>query len=375
MASVNPPNLRVRLFRAARTNPGGEPNTSGVIDAYGHLPSLGDEIDEVRIGLDMACFGVPADPAAGLSCDPSVGTLSSAPTFGSTDSPVLEPGTWQPAASVDCPAPVPAGMRCIKGGAFLLGGATTLLGQADSEPAPERLVRISPFALDETEVSVQMLAPLEPELTSLPGAHIDDPNQPLGYCTYLGADPSAPLNCVSRTLAEEICAARGMRLPTEAEWEWAAGSREEESSFAWGNAGDLCSMAVLGRSPLATETSFDALVGDSSCRFQGGALLPPGPASGGNPNDVTVDGVRDMTGNLSEWVQDGFAGYDDPCWLPGTALLEDPVCSPAASSLRSYRGGSWVERKSQARAYQRWSLASSSSYGPQHGVRCAKSFD
>ena len=94
------------------------------------------------------------------------------------------------------------------------------------------------------------------------------------------------------------------RLPTEAEWEYAARAGTTGDRYA----GDLDAIAWYGE-------GLD------------GSTHPVGQKA---PNAL---GLHDMLGNVWEWVQDWYGGY------PGGSVT-DPQ-GPASGSVRVLRGGSW----------------------------------
>jgi len=94
-----------------------------------------------------------------------------------------------------------------------------------------------------------------------------------------------PVNCVSFNEASDFCAARGKRLPREDEWEWAAQGADRALRYPWGkldaHADELC-WSRLHKGRLSKRTS--------TC------------AVGSFPLDTTPEGVKDLAGNISEWV-------------------------------------------------------------------------
>ena len=62
---------------------------------------------------------------------------------------------------------------------------------------------------------------------------------------------------------------------------------------------------------------------------------------------MTQLGVRNLGGNLTEWLQDNYMPYTSPCWNQG-ALLVDPLCTDASNGIYSLRGGSWNGYGAQA---------------------------
>jgi formylglycine-generating enzyme required for sulfatase activity len=118
------------------------------------------------------------------------------------------------------------------------------------------------------------------------------------------------------------------RLPTEAEWEWAA--RRNTRRFAWGDAWD-----------------------PARCNSSESRLGQPSPV-GVYPHGATPDGLHDLSGNVYEWTGTLYRPYRyDP-----TDGREDPL----ADGLRVMRGGSWYVGRTNVRcAYRNWN-------GPGRGI-------
>jgi sulfatase modifying factor 1 len=363
--------VRARLYRSQDTGYDGLPGSDRLIDALGVLPVPSGPV-RVAVALRMACFGVVADVAGRRSCDAATGELGPEPDLPIVvdDSSLPAPGSWGPAQPVRCRADVPAGMGCLPGGAFLLGSPESTFGPTALQPRPEQLVQLSPFALDLDEVTIGQVRQLVlAGLVGPPVSQSPDPTSLAAMCQYLGPNDASndamAANCVSYALGSQICAAFGKRLPTEAEWEYAAGNVSRESRYPWGGSEDACSMAIVARGRI------DAPSDVSSCRATDGQTVPPGPVAGGHPLDVTELGIRNLGGNVDEWVADRFAPYGTACWDPAVLAL-DPRCDQGSAGQHGIRGGSWQSFPFNARAFVR---NASVGDGPaaSTGLRCAVS--
>jgi sulfatase modifying factor 1 len=259
---------------------------------------------------------------------------------------------------------------CAPGGFFILGSARSVnIVQGVSAPVPEHLVRLDAFAIDLDEVTVGAVRTLVSS-QGLPPPTVGDPQ---GFvpqeCTYLGANASMndhyPVNCVPWTTANRACQLLGKRLPTEAEWEYAAGNLGLRTSFPWGDNPDICSYAAvaLGRPSVAAENT-ECLVPPR--------VLGPEPYGGAAFLDSTTLGLLNMGGNLREWVADVYDDYSGPCWQTGMSMLTKPVCnSTRANAPHTERGGSWADNVVSAHGYFRQG-PSDDSASTYVGFRCAK---
>jgi formylglycine-generating enzyme len=358
--------VRARLHRSAVVGADGLPTGAVLLDALARLPSAAG-VEELAFELLADCFGVPADPVAGVTCDPATRALTAAPqlepALGGRDP--LKSGSWPPAARVPCRDAPPPGMVCVEGGVFLLGTPRPL-GIREFEERPERLVQLSAFVIDEREVTVRQVREHAGDLSRTPGTPVSEPR-----CTYTATegDPALPVNCTSRDIAAEVCAARGLRLPREAEWEYVASNGAAKTAYPWGDDPDVCAHARVGRGSAA-----GVALGESIACYEPG--VPSGPTAEGGPADVTFLGVRDLAGNVNEWVADDQARYDDPCWLPEAFPLIDPQCRvdpPSPFTVGAVRGGEWTSVDSDTLATFRTGQTAGDLF-VKTGFRCAGSW-
>lgn len=178
-------------------------------------------------------------------------------------------------------------------------------------------VEISPFSIGKFEVTNRQYEEFRPahrDLRSSASWRDDDPvlyvswRDAAAYCNWLSKKEGLSPAYDEAKEMEWIHGANGYRLPTECEWEYVASGRGEDRVYPWGD--------------------------EERPRVEGWEAHPVG----GDPADVSRDGVFDMGGNASEWCSDSFhfdtvlEGKDPLCTKP-------PACPRVA--YRAIRGGSF----------------------------------
>jgi formylglycine-generating enzyme required for sulfatase activity len=181
-------------------------------------------------------------------------------------------------------------------------------------------------------------------------------------CTFDNAQQGRhPINCVSWPLADAYCQSRGKRLPTEAEWEYAARGAEGRT-HPWGDEpGDALHLNGCGSECTAWER--EHRLSPSPRLFEASDEWPGTAPVGSFPKGMTKQGVYDLAGNVWEWTQDWFETYK-----------ADEVVNPKgarAGARKAIRGGGfnsgmqmWLD---PAFRYHQMATASS----PAIGFRCA----
>jgi cysteine-rich repeat protein len=133
------------------------------------------------------------------------------------------------------------------------------------------------------------------------------------YVAYTANNDSLPMSCVSWFEAQAFCIWDGGRLPSEAEWNFAAASGPKQLPYPW--------------STSATDVSITS----ANLVFDG--LARPGAVGSKSPTGDSLLGISDLSGNVDEWLADYAGSYPLPC----------VDCSNATvASARMFRGGSFA---------------------------------
>ncbi|MGH7439153.1 MAG: formylglycine-generating enzyme family protein, partial [Polyangiaceae bacterium] len=164
------------------------------------------------------------------------------------------------------------------------------------------------FCMDAAEVSVRQFS------ACVADGACKEPWKADPYSMY-PARLDYPVNLVSWPKAQAYCVWAGGRLPTEAEWEWAA-TGPEQSKYPWGDAPDPSCDYVDYTKLGAPKWAAGADVG---CGGGG-----PSPVGAHPKGDRIWPGgaIHDLAGNVWEWTEDSFAPYT-------SATQTDPVVRTA----------------------------------------------
>ncbi|HIT14883.1 MAG TPA: SUMF1/EgtB/PvdO family nonheme iron enzyme [Candidatus Avimuribaculum pullicola] len=205
-------------------------------------------------------------------------------------------------------------MVWVSGGTFTIGATSEQGSDADSDEKPAHSVTLSGYYIGKYEVTQKL------------------------WKAVMGSNPSyfkgddLPVECVSWNDVQEFLrklnrmTGKNYRLPTEAEWEYAARGGSNSSGNKYSGSNNIGSVAWYY---------------DNS----GSTTHPVGSKS---PNEL---GIYDMSGNVLEWCQDRWASN-----YYSSSPQRNPQ-GPASGSYRVLRGGSWFGSAGHCRVSRRNSIS------------------
>ena len=201
-------------------------------------------------------------------------------------------------------------MVTVDGGTFTMGGTAEQGGDAADDELPTHSVTLNTFSIGQTEVAQELWQAVmgsNPSFTN--GGNY-------------GIDLQRPVERVSWYECQEFLSklnqltGKNFRLPTEAEWEYAARGGKSSRDYKYAGGGTIGDVAwYWGNLPSQSYSS----------------------AGYGSQTVATLEanelGLYDMSGNVWEWCQDWYGDYS-------SSLQTNPTGS-SSGSLRVARGGSW----------------------------------
>ncbi len=229
----------------------------------------------------------------------------------------------------------PKGMVLIPSGRFMMGS-----DRGNKDEKPSHVVVLGPFYMDTFEVTqaeFEEVMGFNPSIFisgTFTGGYLKDGESSEDYAKYMG--DNRPVERVSWHEAKDYCQSLGKRLPTEAEWEYAARAGST-TKYYWG---DTMDVAYAWSARNARSRSH--LVGQKK------------------PNAF---GLYDMAGNVMEWVADWY----DKIYY-STSPATNPK-GPATGNRKALRGGSWYAHPNYSRSADRVANDPTLKY-PDIGFRC-----
>lgn len=277
------------------------------------------------IGLAAAIVAF-AWPSPSLPSDP----LAPGAPHGVRAIAVPDGQRWARPAAGASPGSCPRGMVRVPAGRFWMGSPDGI-GDRDEHPMHE--VTLSAYCIDRTEVTVKAYLACVTD-KGCPPALFSEASEDYGpddlrrRSQFCNRDdrPDHPINCVDWNQAVAYCQWVGGRLPTEAEWEYAARGSDGRT-YPWGN--DAPSPQHLNI--YGTTDGYDTT-----------------SPVGSFPDGASPFGVLDMGGNVWEWTADWRGPYPD-------APVTDPR-GPMDGTRRALRGGGWMNLSPDAEraAFRNW---------------------
>ncbi len=234
-------------------------------------------------------------------------------------------------------------LKLIDGGRFTAGASRRVPGRRANETLRE--IEITrPFYLAVREVSNREFRAFAKghrsgaagsanlEIDHHPAVRVSW-NDAARYCNWLSEQESLPpvYTVKGGAMVPKSPLPAGYRLPTEAEWAWAAryDGAGHDSKYGWGN-----ELPIPPEAGNYGDRTAEPILGDSLPNYSDGhaATAPVGSFR------ANQRGLYNMGGNVSEWVQDLYTLYPPN----GGKVLVDPL-GPSEGEYHVIRGASWMD--------------------------------
>ena len=193
----------------------------------------------------------------------------------------------------------------VEGGTFTMGATAEQGSDAYANEKPTHQVTLSSYSIGETEVTQALW---EAVMGTNPSQFTGNLERPVEKVSWNA--------CQSFIIKLNQMTGKHFRLPTEAEWEFAARGGNLSQGYKYPGSNDVAEVAWFRDNSYA--------VGSSSPDY---GTHPVGTLA---PNEL---GIYDMGGNVSEGCQDFYGTY--------SSVAQTNPTGPTSGSHRVYRGGSW----------------------------------
>ena len=217
-------------------------------------------------------------------------------------------------------------MVVIPGGKFMMGSAD------EEDERPQHEVKIAPFALGRYEVTREEFAASGLEVSDCAGFTQTERERDPVVCVSW-EDAKKYIQWLSAQTGHEY------RLPTEAEWEYAARAKTSTARY-WGDDTNLCKYANARDQTYKEKTGESLAIHDCTDQY-----VYTAPVGSFIANDF---GLYDMLGNVWEWTEDCYNENYSGAPTNGSAWTTE-TCTD-----RVVRGGSWSYGPGGVRAADRY---------------------
>jgi formylglycine-generating enzyme required for sulfatase activity/WD40 repeat protein len=216
------------------------------------------------------------------------------------------------------PGAIPLELLPIPGGSFLMGSPATEVDRSANE-GPQHSVTLNPFAIGKFTVSQAQWAAL---MGNNPSSHTGDSTRPVEEISYDDiTQPDGFLDRLNAATAATRPSGTAFRLPTEAEWEYAARGGTS-TRFYWGDDPGYAQLSAYAW-------------------WNGNALWTTRGNAAGDLKPANPYGLYNMVGNVWQWCLDWQGDYDG-------GAQSNPI-GPASGTYRTCRGGDYSNLPSQLR--------------------------
>ena len=199
-------------------------------------------------------------------------------------------------------------MKYVQGGTFQMGATSEQGDDAEESEKPVHTVTISnDYYIGETEVTQGLWKAV---MGSNPSYFERGDNYPVERVTW--NDCKEFINKLNQQTGQHF------RLPTEAEWEYAARGGNKSNGYKFSGGNTLSNVGWYGY--WDSEDANRTISEERTTK----------PVKLKSPNEL---GIYDMSGNVNEWCEDWYGDYP-------SGSVTDPV-GPSSGSHRVLRGGCW----------------------------------